>query len=224
MKWLYKLDRKFGRFCIPHLMIVIIAGQAMVYLANILSPGIGLTNMLSLYWPAVMQGQVWRLFTFIFIPEGGGGMLGAFGLILTLYFYYLIGNTLETTWGSFKFNVYYLCGMVGAIIAAAITGYGTSYYINLSLFFAFAMLYPDFGVLLFFVIPLKMKYLAFFSGALCLIDLVLGSWYMRAAILLSLANFLLFFGGDFIKTVRQELRYSKTRRAWRDQNRNNWNR
>lgn len=217
MKWVYRLERKFGRYYIPRLMLVVIAGQAMVFLASQLSPAIQLMSRLSLEWPAVLRGEVWRLATFIFIPQ----TTSPFGLVLSLYFYYLIGNTLENTWGGFRFNVYYICGMLGAILAAAVTGYGTGYYINLSLFFAFAALYPDFGVLLFFIIPIKMKYLALVSGALCLIDLVFGSWSARAAIVFSLANFLLFFGGDFLKTVRQQLRYSKTRRAWRSQNWNN---
>ena len=180
MKWVYKLERKFGRICIPHLMLVIIAGQAMVYLANLLNPDILLLSRFSLNWAAVMHGEVWRLLTFVFIPQSTSPL----GLVLTLYFYYLIGNTLENTWGDFQFNVYYLCGMLGAILAAALTGYGTSYYINLSLFFAFAMLYPDFQVLLFFIIPIKMKYMALFSGALCLIDLLMGGWSTRAAVLL----------------------------------------
>ena len=218
MKWVYKLERKFGRICIPHLMLVIIAGQAMVYLANLLNPDILLLSRFSLNWAAVMHGEVWRLFTFVFIPQSTSPL----GLVLTLYFCYLIGNTLENTWGDFQFNVYYLCGMLGAILAAALTGYGTSYYINLSLFFAFAMLYPDFQVLLFFIIPIKMKYMALFSGALCLIDLLMGGWSTRAAVLLSLANFLLFFGGDFFRTVKQEIKYHKTRRIWQNQNRSNW--
>lgn len=215
MKWVYRLERKFGRYYIPRLMLVIIAGQAMVYLASQLSPALYLMERLSLNWAAVLRGEVWRLVTFVFIPQ----TTSPIGLVLSLYFYYLIGNTLENTWGGFRFNVYYLCGMVGAIVAAAITGYGTGYYINLSLFFAFAVLYPDFQVLLFFILPIKMKYMAIVSGVLCLLDLLIGTWAMRAAIVLSLVNFLLFFGGDFWNIVRQELRYGKTRRAWRSQNR-----
>ncbi len=211
MKWVYRLERKFGRYYIPRLMLVIIAGQGMVYLASQLNPAIQLLNRFSLNWAAVLHGEVWRLVTFLFIPQ----TTSPFWLIFSLYFYYLIGNTLENTWGGFRFNVYYLCGMLGAIMAAAITGYGTGYYINLSLFFAFAALYPDFQVLLFFILPIKMKYLAYASGALCVLDLLMGTWSMRAAIVFSLANFLLFFGGDFLRTVRQELRYAKTRRAWR---------
>ncbi len=217
MKWVYKLERKFGRYYIAHLMLIVIVGQGMVFLGNLLNPSIGLINKLSLSWPAVMRGEVWRVLTFVFVPQASNPL----GLVLTLYFYYLIGTTLENTWGDFRFNVYYFCGMLGAVVAAVLTGYGTSYYLNLSLFFAFAMLYPDFTVLLFFILPVKMKYLAMLSGVLCLFDLLLGSWSARAAILFSLANFLLFFGGDFFQRMRQEIRYFKTRRLWRNNQNNN---
>ena len=162
-KWVYRLERRFGRICIQNLMLVIIVGQAMVYLATVLTPGLGLVSQLSLSWPAVMRGQVWRLLTFVFIPE----TFQPFGLLLSLYFYYLVGHTLEQTWGDFRFNVYYLLGMVGAIVSAVITGSASSYYLNLSLFFAFATLYPDFQVLVLFILPVKMKYLGLLSAALC---------------------------------------------------------
>ncbi len=211
MKWVYRLERKFGRFGIPRLMLVIIAGQAMVYIANLLNPAVALASRLSLLWPAVARGEVWRLLTFVFVPQAEN----PFGLVLSLYFYYLIGSTLENTWGDFCFTVYYLCGTLGAIAAAALTGYGTNYYLNLSLFFAFAVLYPDFQVLLFFIIPVKMKYMALLSGALCVFDMIFGGWSARVSILFSLANFLLFFGGDFFQKLRQEARYARTRRQWR---------
>ena len=111
---------------------------------------------------------------------------------------------------------------MGSILAAVITGWGTTYYLNLSLFFAFAMLYPEMRLLLFFIIPVKIKWLALFAGALCLFSLVFGGWAERLSVLFSLLNFLLFFGGDFWRTARQELRYAKNRRAWRNENRNNW--
>lgn len=207
MKWVYKLERKFGRICIPHLMLVIIAGQAMVYLANLLNPDILLLSRFSLNWAAVMHGEVWRLLTFVFIPQSTSPL----GLVLTLYFYYLIGNTLENTWGDFQFNVYYLCGMLGAILAAALTGYGTSYYINLSLFFAFAMLYPDFQVLLFFIIPIKMKYMALFSGALCLIDLLMEAGAPGRRCCSRWQTFFCFSAG--ISSARSSRRSNTIRRA-----------
>ena len=216
-RWLDRFCYKHPRLGIPGLMKYIVIANVAVYLMDMFSNGY-FSAMLRFYPALIMEGQVWRLLTFVFIPQSTSPL----GLVLTLYFYYLIGNTLENTWGDFQFNVYYLCGMLGAILAAALTGYGTSYYINLSLFFAFAMLYPDFQVLLFFIIPIKMKYMALFSGALCLIDLLMGGWSTRAAVLLSLANFLLFFGGDFFRTVKQEIKYHKTRRTWQNQNRSNW--
>lgn len=215
MNWIDKLQRRFGHVCIHNLMMVIILGQAMVYVADLLSPLVGIASNLSLVWSAVLRGQVWRLVTFVFVPSATGPL----ALVLTLYFYYLIGHALEQAWGDFWFNVYYLTGMVGAILAAAVTGVGTTYYLNLSLFFAFAMLYPDFGVLLFFIIPLKMKYLALFSAALCALDFLFGSWSTKACILLALGNFLLFFGRDFWHTAKREYGYWKNRRAWQNGNR-----
>ena len=216
--WLNKLERKYGRFGIPNLTNILVAGQILVFAIELfidrtITAWVGLNRFF------LLQGQIWRAITFVFIPFSGGSILS---VVLGIYFTWFVGTALEKEWGDFRFNVYYLCGMLGAILAAALTGYGTSYYINLSLFFAFAMLYPDFQVLLFFIIPIKMKYMALFSGALCLIDLLMGGWSTRAAVLLSLANFLLFFGGDFFRTVKQEIKYHKTRRTWQNQNRSNW--
>lgn len=220
MKWLYKLEYKYGRYCIPNLMFIIAVGQGMVYLANMFVPAAGIINKLMLYWPMVAQGQIWRLVTFVFVPLQSRDILL---LVISLYFYYFLGKTLENTWGSFKFNVYYLLGMLGAILASAVIGplgVITTTYLNLSLFFAFAMLYPDMQVLLFFIIPVKIKYLALISAALNLFSFIFGTWGDRAAIVMALVNFFIFFGGNFIKMVQQEIRYGKTRRAWRNQNQN----
>ncbi len=208
------MEYKYGRYCIQNLMLTVIIGQAMVFVANMLVPAIGIVSKLQLVWPLVMQGQVWRLLTFIFVPSAST----PFALLITLYFYYFVGHTLENTWGDFKFNIYYLCGMIGAILAAVLTGYGTAIYLNLTLFFAFAMLYPDMQVLLFFIIPIKVKYMALFSAGLQLIYFITGGWATKASIVFSLLNFLLFFGPDFIATVKQEMKYQKTRKAWRNNN------
>lgn len=217
MNWLYKLERKFGHIYIPNLIKIIMIGQAAIYFLDLLAPVTQLQSRLFLYWPYVMQGQVWRLITFIFVPEAGSPL----SLLITVYLYYLIGTTLAREWGDFQFNVYYLIGVLGAIASAAITGYGTTYYINLSMYFAFAILYPNYELLVFFVLPVKMKYLAWFSGALCLINFIFNS-SVRVSILFSLLNFLLFFGGDFWKTIKREWGYRKTRTQWRNNNRDSW--
>ena len=214
MKWIDKLERRFGHIAIHDLMMIIVIGQAVVFLAEFFMPGLGIWSKLSLYMPAVLQGEVWRLLTFIFVPSSST----PFSLVLTLYLMWLIGHTLEQSWGDFRFNVYYFLGVLGAILAAAVT----TYYLNLSLFFAFAMLYPEMRLLLFFIIPVKVKWLALFSGVLCLFGFVFGTWADRLSVLFSLLNFLIFFGGDFWRMAKQELRYAKNRRAWRNAGRNNW--
>ena len=218
MKWIDKLERRFGHIAIHVLMMIIVIGQAVVFLAEFFMPGLGIWSKLSLYMPAVLQGEVWRLLTFIFVPSSSTPL----SLVLTLYLMWLIGHTLEQSWGDFRFNVYYFLGVLGAILAAAVTGWGTTYYLNLSLFFAFAMLYPEMRLLLFFIIPVKVKWLALFSGVLCLFGFVFGTWADRLSVLFSLLNFLIFFGGDFWRMAKQELRYAKNRRAWRNAGRNNW--
>ena len=158
MKWIYRLERKFGKFCIHNLF---------------------------LYWPAVMQGEIWRLVTFVFVPDS----MSVFMLAITLYCNYLIGHGLESTWGDFRFNVYYVCGMLGAIISAALFGIGTSTYLNLSLFFAYAMLYPDMQFLFFFFLPIKAKYLGLISGGICLLQFVFGPWVIKGSILFPSSTF-----------------------------------
>lgn len=223
MKWLYKLEYKHPNWCIPNLMMVIIAGKALVYVAEMFSYNFSLIEKLSLNFNMVLRGEVWRLVTFLFVPD----TTTPIALLITLYFYYFIGHGLELAWGDFKFNVYYLFGTVGAIAAAVLMwavfgiGYATSSYLNLSLFFAYAMLWPNTQLLLFFIIPVKIKYLAWFSAAVCLFNFIFGGWMSRFSIALSLVNFLIFFGGDFFRRAKQEITYFKARRTWK-RNNTNW--
>ena len=163
MKWLNKLERKYGRYAIHGLMKYIVAANLAVFLLDILLPGFSMN--LRLIPGEVMQGQIWRLFTFILIPPPSN----AFWILFTLYFYYVIGTGLEQAWGSFKFNIYYLVGIIFTIIVSMVSGnWGDAYYLNLTLFLAFATIYPNHEVLLFMILPIKMKYLAIFDGILLL--------------------------------------------------------
>lgn len=208
---LYKIERKLGKFAIPNLMLGIVVLMFAVYVGEILFPQLNIVDMLSLDSSLVLQGQVWRLVTFLIIPPGSS----IFFILFSLYFYYLIGNTLENQWGAFKFNVYYLIGTIGIIIASFIIGYGTNVYLNYSLFFAFAVLYPDFELLLFFFIPIKIKYLAIIDAVFFAISFILGDLTVKISIIVSLINFLIFFGPDFIKKIKSDLSYRKTRRNFR---------
>ena len=212
MKWLYKLERKYGRFCIPNLMLYVVLTMLCVYAMTYIF-GVPLVSYLGLSLPTLLSGQVWRLVTFIFIPPA----TSVIGLAFTLYFYYFVGSALENEWGSFEFNVYYLFGMVGAIIAALLSGYADNTYLNLSLFLAFAQLFPEERLMLFYLIPVKVKWLAYVDWVLFGLALVFGNWSTRAAALASLINFFIFFGPGFIQRMKQNRQYAATRKNWKRQ-------
>jgi hypothetical protein len=189
-----KLERKFGKFAIKNLMYYIIFLTGFVFIIMMFDTGGNYINQLILYPELVMKGHIWRLFTYIFIPPTGS----LFFILFVLYFYYLIGSALEHEWGSFRFNIYYLIGMLGTTIAAMITGFGTSTYLNLSLFLAFARLFPDYQIMMFFFIPAKVKYLGWLNWAFIVFTIITGSLSEKAAAVASVLNFLVFFGKDII--------------------------
>ena len=216
MTWLYKLERKYGRYAIPNLMVYITTTMLVVFLLTYFL-NYNVYSLLDLSRAAIARGQVWRLITFIAVPASGG----IFGTLIYLYFNYTIGTALEDTWGSFKFNVFYLCGMLSAIITMVLLGYGSSYYLNLTMFLAYAYLYPDTEFLLFFVLPIKAKYIALVDWLLILVSFIGGSWASRLGVALALLNFFLFFGGPVIKQIKAQIGWWKTRRNFRRHNQNN---
>lgn len=157
--WLDKLERKFSRYAIPNLITYIIILYAAGFALELINPTF-YSQFLSLDASKILQGQIWRIVTFIIQPPSDSLIFIAFAL----YLYYMIGKQLEAAWGAFRFNLYFFSGMLfivlGAILAYLLTGTVLpmdTWYLNLSLFFAFAALYPDIQLLLFFVIPIKIK-------------------------------------------------------------------
>ncbi len=213
MKLLYKLERKFGKFAIKNLMLHITILNAIVYLASYLFDNkLNLVSYMTLVPSLVAQGQIWRLITYVFVPPLGG----LFFTAIALYFYYFIGISLERRWGSFKFNVYYFLGIILTAAASMISGYSViGTYLNLSLFFAFAMLYPNMEILFFFVIPMKIKYLAYFDAAFYAYRLIVGTASDRIAIIGSVLNFFIFFGPDIYKAIKLKIKVLRNRSRYR---------
>lgn len=191
------------RFGISNLMKFIVAGNVLVYLLSLFA-GYSAVSFLSFNWAAIKAGELWRLVTFVFMPGyySRGDLLW---LALFLYLYYMIGTTLEREWGTPKFNLYYLSGVVLTVLVGIITALlnggnitisGTDY-INLSLFFAFAMLYPDTQFLLFFFIPVKVKWLAWIDAAFFALSILRSLFSLNIpGVLLpivALLNFFVFF-------------------------------
>jgi len=193
---LARLERKLGKYAIEHLTWVIVGGMAMVFVVSLSRPQF--VQMLTLDLNAVRHGQVWRLITYLFVPRESR-MVWVF---FALYWLWLMGTNLENEWGAFKFNVYYLIGMLGTTAAAAITGRAAgNYFLNLSLTFAFATIYPDYQFLM-IIIPMRMKWLGWLMGAYVAYAFAIGDWADRGAILASFANYFLFFGGHLWSLAR----------------------
>lgn len=220
---LKKLSDAVDRFCyrhprfgIPNLMKYIVVGNIVVYLLARFSNWSAI-SFLSFSLNGLLRGEIWRLVTFLFVPNNSKLLF----LAISLYFYYFIGNTLEREWGSAKFTLYYVSGAVltvlAAIIASLISGTSVAvsgtFYVNLSMFFAFAMLYPDAQVLLFFIIPVKMKWLAWLDAAWFALDIVqslfAGSLAGVLLPLIAILNFFVFFAPNLLSFVgKTRYRYS----------------
>ena len=215
MNWLNKFERRHPRFGIQNIMIYVIVAMGFVYLANIVVTNVNFYEALMFNRTAILSGQIWRFITFIFLPPDSSILF----IIITLYFYYFIGNALEAEWGTVSFSMFYLIGMIGTIIGGFITGTATNTYLNISLYFAFAIIYPNHPLYLFFFLPVKVKYLAFIAALAYIISFITMSWPHRVSMLVSLINIAIFFGGTFVKRIKTNLKYSKTRRNFRQQNR-----
>lgn len=194
MNFLDKMERKYGRYAIRNLPAIMIIVYAAGYLISALAPE--LFSFLYLNPALVLRGQVWRLVTWVLVPPES---LSIFTIIM-LYFYFSLGRTLEYTWGAFRFNVYILSGIVFTVIGAFLLyfiggriGWFSTYYINLSIFLAFALTYPDMQVMLYFLIPIKMKWMGLIYGFFILLSVIGGTWADRVSIVMSLLNFLIFF-------------------------------
>ena len=219
MKKIYDAVDRFcarhPRFGIPNLMRYIVIGTAAVYILMVLTRNndANALSFLSFNLNGLLHGEIWRIVTFIFVP----GDMRPFWLIVALYFYYWIGSSLEREWGTARFTLYYLSGalltVLGVVIVSLITGnhyltiYGTGY-VNLSMFLAFAVLFPDVQVLLFFIIPIKVKYLAYLDAALFVFGVITMSFPLNLLPVVAVLNYLVYCGDwlfDFFRPshVRQ---------------------
>lgn len=207
MKWLDKLERKFGKYYIPNLMLTVIGLSAVVYIITFYILGdVNYISKLTLYPPAVMNGEIWRLITFVIIPPTSGNILM---VALGLYFTYIAGVSLENEWGEFKFNVYFFFGMLSSIAVSFITGSeATGATVTLAIFLAFAKLYPNYTILLFFILPVKMKWLGYLAWAGIVLEVVtsLINKNIAGAILslVPILNYIVFFGKSNYRNSRMK--------------------
>ena len=213
MNWISRLERRFPRFGIPNLMLYVVLGQLICWI-GVMFVNANLYGLLTLSRARLLEGQIWRLVTFLLVPPLQYNPLF---VALELYFLYWIGSALERVWGSFRFTLYVALGIVGAWLACLVVGAANTSGLSYSLFFAFAYLFPNMEVLLFFVLPVKIKWLGWIAAALYLVDFLLASLPMKLALVLGLLGFLVFFGRGGIQRLKDSYTNYQRRKAWQNQ-------
>lgn len=198
------MERKFGKYAIRNLTVYIIATYIIAYFLQFLGrAGLSVLGYLTLDPGLILRGQVWRLISWVLIPPDSFNLI----TLIILFTYYQLGSVLEKTWGAFLYNVYIFFGLIMTVIGAfilyafmgdayTILGYGSqfsTYYVSLSIFLGFALTYPDMQMLLYFFIPIKIKYLAVIDVVYLLYSVVTGNWAGRVVIICSLMNVIVFF-------------------------------
>ncbi len=238
MKPISKFERKFGKYAIPNLTTILVICCVIGYILQIAMPG--LYGYLTLDAYAILHGQIWRLVSWVLIPPRWGNIFLA---LLMLYFYWSIGTTLERVWGTYRYNVYIFSGLLFTVIGSFVTlavnylmygeiGVGISSvgaflfsttYIMMSIFLAFAATFPEHQVLLMYVIPVKVKWLGIADALILIWEFIVGagalSLSLRAAILFSLLNFIVFFITNRRRFVRSPKQIKRQHEFKREVNR-----
>ena len=216
MKWIDRAETRFGHLAISHLLQGIALLCAMSFILSKLNEGF--FDLLALDPRLVMEGQVWRLVTYLFVPQIFSllpfpeWLNAAFFVLFMLW----IGNGLEAAWGAFRLNLFCLVTMLGITVAAFVFGATYAQFMFTQvLFFAFARFYPDEQISLYFVLQVKVKWIAWLSAAwLCFQFTFSGSNSFRASLIAVLASYFLFFGREIFQEVRTRGEVATRRRKF----------
>jgi membrane associated rhomboid family serine protease len=214
MTWLDKLERRFGFLGIPGLPRILVGFAALVFGLAWLLPGY--ITMLTLDPYKIRHGEVWRLVTYIFIPQ----TLSPLWFLFALWFLWWVGEGVERAWGAFRLTLYFFVGMIGTTIAAFFFGSNFSNSMLMaSLFFAFARFYPEELIYVLFILPVRIKWLAWIFAAVLVAGFFMGTNSYRAALIAAFANYLIFFGPEHVYEARHRHDVSARRRRLEVQSR-----
>ena len=211
---LARLERRIGRYAIPNLILYVVGGMAVIWVLSRSHPET--IERLVLDMDAVRRGQVWRVATFLFIPPSSSSLW----VLVNLYFTWWVGSSLEKHWGTFKFNVFYFLGALATIVAALVAGPTSNTWLDSSMFLAFATTFPDVTILLFFILPIRVKWLGILAALAIGAAFVMGDWNTRAPILAALVNYVVFFG-EYWRRFLRDRNVGIRQKARREQMRSN---
>jgi len=200
-----KMERRWGRYAVPNIALYFVIGQVFVLLASMLGKiNVGWLVLVPQY---VLEGQWWRVFTYLLVPPPPG-MLGYLLIAFAFYIFYLMSSALEEAWGVFRFNMFLLLGWALTTCLAFFIPMSvvSNSFLAGSVFLAFAFLNPNFEFLLFFILPVKVKWLALITWVLYAVSFIQGPGAVRLMIMASIGNFLIFFAQDIIRGTKQRKR------------------
>lgn len=205
MRLLERLESSLGRFAIPGLVQFVAGLQLLTFVIFMMQPDEvreHYMGILKLDSARILHGEVWRLFTYILIP----GDQGIFVTVIKAMFMMWLGRGLEQAWGAFRLNLYFIGGLAFATFGGVLFGFDQrSLWLFSSLLLAFAVIYPNEEIMLYFIIPLKIKWVAWLDVAFMVLMPLVSSFEI-IPILFSLTNFLIVFAPGF---VRERLHYAK---------------
>ncbi len=206
MSWIQKFEKFLAPIAVPNLTLYLVVGQGFVFLTTLL--GLLDGSRLILYPALVMQGEWWRVLTFVVDPPGANWVFVAFAL----YFLYFTGNALEQAWGTVRYNLFLWVGFLMTVGAAFVTPLvpASNLFIGGSIFLAFAHLYPNFTMYVFLVLPIQIKWLAVVAWMGYVWQFAVGGTAQRMAIVAALTNFFLFLGRDMWLSIRHGQRRLET--------------
>ena len=207
--------RQFELYCyknkdkgISNLMLYIALGTAVVYVMSEMLGNYTLYNLLYFDRNLILKGQIWRLISYPLTYRIDNLLLMA----VSLFCYYSLGQAMENIWGTLRFNLFYLTGILMMDVYCLIFGGRADVtYLNLSLFLSYATLFPNAQFLLFFIIPVKAWIFALFDLVIVLMYLLLYPFPYNLFSVISLANYFLFFGKDVLNVIPMSWRINAGR-------------
>jgi len=215
MKWIDRAETKFGHLAIPHLLHGIAFLTAFTFILYKFNPHI--FRIFELYPDRVMAGEVWRLVTYMFIPSITSLLPlpdwanAAFYVMFMMW----VSNGLDQAWGAFRTNLYVLVTAMGITISAFIFGHSETDYLFLqAAFLAFARFFPEEWISLYFIVSVKVKWVAWVDGVLLAYQFTFGRGSFRMALLATLGAYFLFFGREIFRAARHRQDVTTRRRRF----------
>lgn len=209
MRWKSRFLQAFDRVAIPNITLYLIAFQVVCYLAIMGQPDAHLEQRLLFDPAAAVHGEWWRAITFLFLPPLDNPIFAFFAW----YFFWLMGTALEANWGTARYNLYLLIAALATILSGfgayllGAPGFGTNIYIEQTVFLAFAALYPDFQIYIFFILPVKVKWIALVTWVLLGFQFLMVGWVAKAMLVAAVGNYLCFFWPEIVQRIKRGRRH-----------------